>query len=473
MPIKLYNSLSHRVEEFKPIEEGRAGLYTCGPTVYNYAHIGNFRCYAFEDILKRTLLASGLKVRHVMNLTDVDDKTIRGSQQQHLPLREFTRKYKEAFFEDIRTLRILPADVYPAATDHIPEMIELIQKLFDKGIAYQAEDKSVYFSIEKWPQYGQLVKLDRDAMRVGVRVKMDEYAKDSMADFALWKAWDEADGEVAWDSPWGKGRPGWHIECSAMSNRYLGKTIDIHCGGEDLQFPHHENEIAQSEAANGCTFVHYWLHNGFLNINNQKMSKSLGNFFTVREAAEAYGYEAVRFFMLSAQYRSPLNYSRDSLIMAQNSLERLYTAESNLEFLTKNGADGDMTAEEKAFTETFDSYRQKFDDAMDDDLNTADAISVIFELVRAINIAVEKNPTKALASACLDMLHEFTDVLGLLYNKKAEDDSLDSKVEAMIEARQAARKAKNFAEADRIRDELKSRGIELIDTPQGASWKRI
>ena len=255
-----------------------------------------------------------------------------------------------------------------------------------------------------------------------------------------------------------------------MSNRYLGKTIDIHCGGEDLQFPHHENEIAQSEAANGCKFVNYWLHNGFLNINNQKMSKSLGNFFTVREAAEAYGYEAVRFFMLSAQYRSPLNYSRDSLIMAQNSLERLYTAESNLEFLVKNGADGDMTPEEKAFTDTFDTYREKFDAAMDDDLNTADAISVIFELVRAINIAVEKAPTKALAQACLDMLHEFTDVLGLLYNKKEE--SLDETVEAMIQARQAARKAKNFAEADRIRDELKAMGITLMDTPQGVKWSK-
>lgn len=255
-----------------------------------------------------------------------------------------------------------------------------------------------------------------------------------------------------------------------MSNRYLGKTIDIHCGGEDLQFPHHENEIAQSEAANGCKFVNYWLHNGFLNINNQKMSKSLGNFFTVREAAEAYGYEAVRFFMLSAQYRSPLNYSRDSLIMAQNSLERLYTAESNLEFLVKNGADGDMTPEEKVFTDTFDTYREKFDAAMDDDLNTADAISVIFELVRAINIAVEKAPTKALAQACLDMLHEFTDVLGLLYNKKEE--SLDETVEAMIQARQAARKAKNFAEADRIRDELKAMGITLMDTPQGVKWSK-
>ena len=306
-------------------------------------------------------------------------------------------------------------------------------------------------------------------MQAGARIDVNDVKEDPL-DFALWKA--AKPGEPYWDSPWGQGRPGWHIECSAMSNRYLGKTIDIHCGGEDLQFPHHENEIAQSEAANGCTFVHYWLHNGFLNINNQKMSKSLGNFFTVREAAEAYGYEAVRFFMLSAQYRSPLNYSRDSLIMAQNALERLYTAESNLEFLTKNGADGDMTAEEKAFTETFDSYRQKFDDAMDDDLNTADAISVIFELVRAINIAVEKNPTKALATACLDMLHEFTDVLGLLYNKKEEDDSLDSKVEAMIEARQAARKAKNFAEADRIRDELKAMGITLMDTPQGVKWSK-
>ena len=295
--------------------------------------------------------------------------------------------------------------------------------------------------------------------------------KENPLDFALWKA--AKPGEPAWDSPWGPGRPGWHIECSAMSNRYLGKTIDIHCGGEDLQFPHHENEIAQSEAANGCEFVHYWMHNGFLNIDNRKMSKSLGNFFTVREAAEAYGYETIRLFMLSAHYRSPLNYSADILHQAQNSLDRLYSAEDHLKYVAANGAEGDKNAAEAALADTFDSYRQRFDEAMDDDFNTANAISVLFELVRAINIATadENQPTKAGAQACLDMVHEFTDVLGLLYSRKEE--SLDEKVEQMIADRQAARAAKNWAEADRIRDELKAMGIELKDTKQGVQWKKV
>ncbi len=302
--LTFYNSLSHWPEEFKPIEEGKVGLYTCGPTVYNFAHIGNFRCYMFEDLLKRTLLYFGYDVKHVMNLTDVDDKTIRGSQAAKMPLTEFTQQYKDAFFKDIATLRIIPADIYPAATDHIPEMIALIQKLFDLGIAYQAEDKSVYFSIAKWPKYGQLMKIDRDQMRVGVRIKMDEYAKESVADFALWKAYDEADGDVAWDSPWGKGRPGWHIECSAMSGKYLGKTFDMHCGGIDNMFPHHEDEIAQSEAANGCKFVNYWLHCAHLMVDGQKMSKSLGNFFTLRDIlAKGYSGREIRWVLIGAHYR--------------------------------------------------------------------------------------------------------------------------------------------------------------------------
>lgn len=423
------------------------------------------------DILRRWFLAKGNDVAFVRNITDIDDKILTKAAENGRPWWEWVSTFEREFTKAYNMLGVLPPSVEPRATGHVTQMVEYIQRIIDEGYAYAA-DGNVYFDLAKWSRdpkgdYGCLSGQKIDDMEEGDSAGT---GKRSHLDFALWKA--AKPGEPSWPTPWGPGRPGWHIECSVMSTTYLGAEFDIHCGGLDLQFPHHENEIAQSEAANGCTFVHYWLHNGFLNINNQKMSKSLGNFFTVREAAEAYGYEAVRFFMLSAQYRSPLNYSRDSLIMAQNALERLYTAESNLEFLTKNGADGDMTAEEKAFTETFDSYRQKFDDAMDDDLNTADAISVIFELVRAINIAVEKNPTKALATACLDMLHEFTDVLGLLYNKKEEDDSLDSKVEAMIEARQAARKAKNFAEADRIRDELKAMGITLMDTPQGVKWSK-
>lgn len=465
----VYNSQTHRKEELVPIEEGKIRMYVCGPTVYDQIHIGNARTFLSFDVIRRYLMYKGYQVTFAQNLTDVDDKIINRANDQGRTAADVAEEFSAAFIEQMHRFGIMDPDIRPRATREIEAMQEMISLLIQKGFAYPVPSGDVYFSVRSDHNYGILSGRDLDQLRAGERVEVNDEKRDPF-DFALWKA--AKPGEPYWDSPWGQGRPGWHIECSAMSNRYLGKTIDIHCGGEDLQFPHHENEIAQSEAANGCTFVHYWLHNGFLNINNQKMSKSLGNFFTVREAAEAYGYEAVRFFMLSAQYRSPLNYSRDSLIMAQNALERLYTAESNLEFLTKNGADGDMTAEEKAFTETFDSYRQKFDDAMDDDLNTADAISVIFELVRAINIAVEKNPTKALAAACLDMLHEFTDVLGLLYNKKEEDDSLDSKVEAMIEARQAARKAKNFAEADRIRDELKAMGITLMDTPQGVKWSK-
>ena len=465
--MKIFNSMSRQKEEFVPIQPGKVSIYACGPTVYNFIHVGNARPIILFDVLRRYFEYRGYDVTFVQNFTDVDDKIIKRANEEGITSQEVAEKYIQEYFTDAQGLGVRPATIHPKATENMQQIIDMVQTLIDKGYAYPVENGDVYYRTLKFKGYGKLSHQPIEDLQSGARIAVGE-VKENPLDFALWKA--AKPGEPAWDSPWGPGRPGWHIECSAMSNRYLGKTIDIHCGGEDLQFPHHENEIAQSEAANGCKFVNYWLHNGFLNINNQKMSKSLGNFFTVREAAEAYGYEAVRFFMLSAQYRSPLNYSRDSLIMAQNSLERLYTAESNLEFLVKNGADGAMTPEEKAFTDTFDTYREKFDAAMDDDLNTADAISVIFELVRAINIAVEKAPTKALAQACLDMLHEFTDVLGLLYNKKEE--SLDETVEAMIQARQAARKAKNFAEADRIRDELKAMGITLMDTPQGVKWSK-
>ena len=465
--MKIFNSMSRQKEEFVPIQPGKVSIYACGPTVYNFIHVGNARPIILFDVLRRYFEYRGYDVTFVQNFTDVDDKIIKRANEEGITSQEVAEKYIQEYFTDAQGLGVRPATIHPKATENMQQIIDMVQTLIDKGYAYPVENGDVYYRTLKFKGYGKLSHQPIEDLQSGARIAVGD-VKENPLDFALWKA--AKPGEPAWDSPWGPGRPGWHIECSAMSNRYLGKTIDIHCGGEDLQFPHHENEIAQSEAANGCKFVNYWLHNGFLNINNQKMSKSLGNFFTVREAAEAYGYEAVRFFMLSAQYRSPLNYSRDSLIMAQNSLERLYTAESNLEFLVKNGADGAMTPEEKAFTDTFDTYREKFDAAMDDDLNTADAISVIFELVRAINIAVEKAPTKALAQACLDMLHEFTDVLGLLYNKKEE--SLDETVEAMIQARQAARKAKNFAEADRIRDELKAMGITLMDTPQGVKWSK-
>ena len=464
--MKIFNTLTREKEEFVPIEPGKVKMYACGPTVYNFIHIGNARPICVFDTMRRYLEFKGYDVTFVQNFTDIDDKIIKKANEEGVTAKEIAERYINEYLTDTKGLGIREATIHPKATETIDEIKHIVETLEDKGFAYEANG-DVLFRTKKDPGYGKLSHQPLEELESGARISVGEHKEDPL-DFVLWKS--AKPGEPHWSSRWGEGRPGWHIECTAMIHKHLGETIDIHCGGEDLQFPHHENEIAQSEAANGCKFVNYWLHNGFLNINNQKMSKSLGNFFTVREAAEAYGYEAVRFFMLSAQYRSPLNYSRDSLIMAQNSLERLYTAESNLEFLVKNGADGAMTPEEKAFTDTFDTYREKFDAAMDDDLNTADAISVIFELVRAINIAVEKAPTKALAQACLDMLHEFTDVLGLLYNKKEE--SLDETVEAMIQARQAARKAKNFAEADRIRDELKAMGITLMDTPQGVKWSK-
>ena len=468
--MRIYNSATHKKEEFQPIESGKVRMYVCGPTVYDNIHIGNARTFISFDVIRRWLIASGYEVTFAQNLTDVDDKIIKRANEQGRTAAEVATEFSDKFIGVMRAANVLDPDVRPRATKEIGPMIAMIKTLIEQGHAYAADNGDVYFAVRSDPNYGQVSGRNIDDLMVGARIEENEDKNDPL-DFALWKA--AKPGEPAWDSPWGPGRPGWHIECSAMSNRYLGKTIDIHCGGEDLQFPHHENEIAQSEAANGCEFVHYWMHNGFLNIDNRKMSKSLGNFFTVREAAEAYGYETIRLFMLSAHYRSPLNYSADILHQAQNSLDRLYSAEDHLKYLAANGAEGDKNAAEAALADTFDSYRQRFDEAMDDDFNTANAISVLFELVRAINIATadENQPTKAGAQACLDMVHEFTDVLGLLYSRKEE--SLDEKVEQMIADRQAARAAKNWAEADRIRDELKAMGIELKDTKQGVQWKKI
>ena len=465
MAIKFYNSLTHKVEEFKPLQEGKAGLYTCGPTVYNFAHIGNFRCYAFEDILKRTLIASGIKVRHVMNLTDVDDKTIRGSQAQHLPLRDFTKQYKEAFFEDIKTLRMLPADVYPAATDHIPEMIELIQKLFDKGIAYQAEDKSVYFSIEKWPTYGQLVRIDRDSMRVGVRIKMDEYAKDSMADFALWKAWDEADGDVWWDSPWGKGRPGWHIECSAMSSKYLGKTFDIHCGGIDNLFPHHEDEIAQSEAANGCKFVNLWMHCAHLGVDGQKMSKSLGNFYTLKDLlAKGYTGREIRYVLISTYYRQGLNFSFQALEEARGNLQRIDAFRERLEDCAKSGQGCEVVADlAHLCTKTEDDFRE----ALQDDLNVSAGLAALFDFIREGNRAMDAGRFNApTATRALETLHKIDEILAVI-EPDAADSAIPAEIQQLVEERAVARKNKDWAKADEIRGKLDAAGWLVKDTPKG------
>ena len=468
--MKIFNSMSRQKEEFVPIQPGKVSIYACGPTVYNFIHVGNARPIILFDVLRRYFEYRGYDVTFVQNFTDVDDKIIKRANEEGITSQEVAEKYIQEYFTDAQGLGVRPATIHPKATENMQQIIDMVQTLIDKGYAYPVENGDVYYRTLKFKGYGKLSHQPIEDLQSGARIAVGD-VKENPLDFALWKA--AKPGEPAWDSPWGPGRPGWHIECSAMSNRYLGKTIDIHCGGEDLQFPHHENEIAQSEAANGCEFVHYWMHNGFLNIDNRKMSKSLGNFFTVREAAEAYGYETIRLFMLSAHYRSPLNYSADILHQAQNSLDRLYSAEDHLKYLVANGAEGDKNAAEAALVDTFDSYRQRFDEAMDDDFNTANAISVLFELVRAINIATadENQPTKAGAQVCLDMVHEFTDVLGLLYSRKEE--SLDEKVEQMIADRQAARAAKNWAEADRIRDELKAMGIELKDTKQGVQWKKI
>ena len=465
--MRLYNAMSQQKEEFVPIEPGKVRMYCCGPTVYNFIHVGNARPTIMFDVIRRYFEYKGFEVNFVQNFTDVDDKIIKRANEEGISSDEVAEKYINEYFTDAKALGVRPATVHPKATENIPQIIEIVQTLIDKGYAYEVNG-DVYYRTLKFEGYGKLSHQPIEELQSGARIEVGDI-KENPLDFALWKA--AKPGEPYWESPWGKGRPGWHIECSAMSNRYLGKTIDIHCGGCDLAFPHHENEIAQSEAANGVEFVHYWLHNGFINIDNKKMSKSLGNFFTVREAADAYGYDCIRMFMLMSHYRSPLNYSGEILMQAKNALERLNTAKKNMEFFTANGKDGDMSEAEAAVAAGLGKYREKFCDAMDDDFNTADAISAIFEMVREINAAVSpaSDPTKALAKACFDAFMELCDVLGIPFEQVAD---LDAEVEALLEARQAARKAKNFKEADRIRDELKAMGITLMDTPQGVKWSR-
>ena len=464
--MKVYNTLTRKKEELVPITPGEIKMYACGPTVYNYIHIGNARPLCIFDILRRYLEYRGYNVKFVQNFTDIDDKIIRRANEEHVDFSEISERYIKEFWTDADGLNVRHATINPKATENIDAIIQIISTLIEKGYAYEAQ-RDVYFSTEKFKDYGKLSHQPLEDLEAGARIMVGEVKREPM-DFAVWKA--AKPGEPAWDSPWGKGRPGWHIECSAMNWRYLGDTIDIHCGGQDLIFPHHENEIAQSECFTGKPFAHYWMHNGYINVDNVKMSKSLGNFFTVRDVAEKYGYEPIRYLLISAQYRSPINYSTDIIEQCIAALNRLYTCRDSLDFELKNAVDAEHDGD-KAIIDGFDKYREQFISAMDDDLNTADAIASIFELVRDINTnVVGKTPSKALVEGAIAMFDELTGVLGLVYNRKTE--TLDSDVEALIEARTNARKEKNWAEADRIRDQLKEMGIVLEDTAQGVKWHR-
>ena len=462
--MKILNTLTRRNEEFVPINEGKVGIYVCGPTVYDYIHIGNARPMIVFDTLRRYLEYKGYDVNYVSNFTDVDDKIIKRANEEGVDASVISERYIAEVKKDMAALNVREATTHPKATEEIPDMIEMVKTLIEKGYAYEVNG-TVYFRTRKFKDYGKLSKKNIDDLRSGNRDLLvsgvDE--KEDPLDFVLWKP--KKEGEPSWPSPWGDGRPGWHLECSVMSKKYIGDVIDIHAGGEDLVFPHHENEIAQSEAANGTEFARYWMHNGFLKINNEKMSKSLGNFFTVREIAEKYPLQVIRFFMLSAHYRSPLNFSADLVEASKNGLERILTAVDRLKSIS--GTEGEV---DKAVADEMDAFVKKYEAAMDDDLNTADAISVIFELVKYANVNVTEDSTKSTVELVLNTVTKLCDILGIITEKKEE--ILDSDIEALIEERQAARRAKNFARADEIRDQLSDMGIILEDTREGVKWKR-
>ncbi len=463
--MKIYNTLTRQKEELVPLHEGEFRIYACGPTVYNYIHIGNARPICVFDVLRRYLEYRGYRVIFVQNFTDIDDKIIKRANEEGVSYKEISEKYIAEYKVDAAGLNVREATVHPKATENIDEILSIVSSLIEKGYAYESQG-DVYFSPKKFPEYGKLSHQPLEELEAGARINIGETKKDAM-DFALWKA--AKPGEPYWESPWGKGRPGWHIECSAMSRRFLGNTIDIHCGGQDLIFPHHENEIAQSECCNGVPFARYWMHNGFITVDNQKMSKSLGNFFTVRDVAEQFGYEPIRYLMISCQYRSPINYSYASLEQCKASLQRLYTCRDALDFSAGNAVDAPMREEVKA---VIDSHVRAFCAAMDDDLNTADAIAAVFELVRDINkLVLTDAPIRSETEYAAKIFDELTGVLGLVYNRK-ENGSLDDEINALVEQRTQARKEKNWAEADRIRDQLKEMGILLEDTPQGVKWHR-
>ncbi len=465
--MNFYNTLTRSKEEIKPLEGNRIRLYTCGPTVYNFAHIGNFRAYTFEDILRRVIKFNGWEITQVMNLTDVDDKTIRGAMQQGVSLKVFTAPYIEAFFEDLKKLNIEAAEVYPAATDHIPEMLALIQRLFDRDLAYQSDDGSVYFSVGRLPGYGKLAHLDREKLRAGSRVSQDEYEKESYGDFALWKGWDQNDGDVVWDSPWGKGRPGWHLECSAMAMKYLGESFDMHTGGIDNLFPHHENEIAQAEGATGKPFVRTWMHCAHLRVNGEKMSKSLGNFFTLRDLIDkGWSGREIRFVLINGHYRQPLNFTFDALDAARVALARIDECVDALKEVA--GAAGTLP-------EWAQRAQQIFSAAVNDDLNIPEAFAALFNLVREVNSALHGGRiSSAEAGAVLELFTRFDTVLGVIaFGRQPLDEALPAEIEALSAARAQARAEKNWAESDRIRDTLIAMGWSVRDSKEGQRVKKF
>lgn len=468
--MKIYNTMSKTKEELEPLTPGKVNMYVCGPTVYNLIHIGNARPMIVFDTVRRYMMHKGLEVNYVSNFTDVDDKIIKKANEEGVDPAVISERYIAECKQDMESLNVLPATTHPKATQEIDGMIAMIQTLVDNGYAYPAEDGTVYYRTRKFKGYGKLSHKNLDDLQGGNRSLLvsGEDQKEDPLDFVLWKP--QKEGEPYWESPWCDGRPGWHIECSVMSKKYLGDEIDIHAGGEDLIFPHHENEIAQSEAANGTTFSKYWMHNAFLNIDGSKMSKSAGNFFTVRDIIAKYDPQVLRFFMLSAHYRTPLNFSEEIMAQAKNGYERIVTSMTNLNYLLDKAPEADMTDAEKALLTEASEYEKKFDAAMDDDFNTADAISVIFELVKFVNSNINDDSTKAYLSEIKKLVMTLTDVCGLIVEKKAE--LLDADVEALIQERQDARKAKNFARADEIRNQLTDMGIILEDTREGVKWKR-
>lgn len=464
--MKIYNTMSRKIEELVPMEKDHIRIYACGPTVYNYIHIGNARPICSFDVLRRYLKYKGYDVTYVQNFTDVDDKIIRRANEEGISASEVSEKYISEYKKDAHGLNVMDADIHPKVTESMQLIIDIVKRLVDSGHAYE-KNGDVYFRTRSFPEYGKLSGQPIEDLQAGARIDVNDIKEDPL-DFAVWKS--AKPGEPYWDSPWGKGRPGWHIECSAMSSHYLGETLDIHCGGQDLIFPHHENEIAQSEAASGKKFSNYWMHNGYINIDNKKMSKSLGNFFTVREVAEKYGYEVIRYMMVQAHYRSPINYCKELLDACKSSLERLYTCRDTIDRAAAAASNGEITAEAK---EIFAKRKAQFESAMDEDLNTADAVTALFELARDLNkMSADSSVSKQQLLSGAELFDSMTDVLGILYNRKKADE-IPAEIKALAEKRAEARKAKDFAEADRLRDEIASLGWQIKETRQGTEITRL